>query len=328
MERVMYETLTRVFEDLTLISPTAFRLGSGPVISVQPSADGKALREQLTSSLYTAAYANDYGVVPDTYPANPDHPLRLAQANQSRDVWDPGWQVAATQANGSVSATKGGVEVILSPGSFIGGSGPGFPVANGGAVTAYRPGGSHTVQWGFYYIYGEAPIHVWSDHALFRFYFNVTPDGAVALVEWVSRLLNAYSVPFRMKALTDATHYTRADSAVLYVSRKYAPVVSRLLLAGKPAEVVLNPRVPLFSYPLAEGVGVADDPGGESFGIHRCRLVADAVLSLGTNGKTDTQARLRAVEDCFRQVGLDPDAPWQGPGRSAIFQQLRPLEAA
>ncbi|MEM9061500.1 MAG: T3SS effector HopA1 family protein [Pseudomonadota bacterium] len=329
MERVMHDTLSRVFDDLTLVSRTAFRLADGPVIASDPSGDVAGLVPLLTNALYTAAYANEYGIAPDVPQFAPDHPLRLAHANQSRDIWDPGWQVAAVQPDGAISALKDGVEMVVPPGGFIGSQGPWTPTARGAMVTVFRPGGSHTVQAGFYYVYGEAPIHVWSDHALFRFYFNTTPQGAVALVAWVSQLLNAYSVPFRMKALTDPTHYTRADSAVLYVSRRFNGIVSRLLLAGKPEDAVLKPRVPLFTYPLAEGVGVADDPGNaESFGMQRCRLVAEAVLGLSATGQADTAARLQAVEDRFVQAGLNPDAPWRGTGRSDMFDDLRAGEAA
>ena len=65
----------------------------------------------------------------------------------------------------------------------------------------------------------------------------------------------------------------------------------------------LRDGTPPWTRPLARGVSWADDPGGgESFGLHRCRLAAEG---LGSG---------EGVDAAFRAAGLDPLRPHLAPG--------------
>jgi hypothetical protein len=64
-----------------------------------------------------------------------------------------------------------------------------------------------------------------------------------------------------------------------------------------------------------EGVGAADDPGnGESFGMHRCRLLAEGLVEAYRSNIAGTDARIKAVQARFSQNGLNLDAPYLAPG--------------
>lgn len=345
MDAMVEKTLDALFQDLTLISPTAFRLGSGPVHHVTPapdlapaaatgapSADGQ-LATLLFNVLYNVAYAHAYPGpgADEALAADPYLPARMDHANTSRDSWDPGWQVFSVATNGTVHAIKGEVEQLVQPGEFVTHGPPGTAVAVGTTITVYRRRGAHDAQPGFYYIYGETPIHIWADHALFRFYFNSTPKGVGPLISWISELLNAFHIPFRMKALTDASHYTRSDSTVLYVARRWAGTVARVLAhSARPTDMDLMDRVPLFTRKLAPGIGIADDPGisGESLGMNRCRLVAEAIVEEYGHGRTGREPWMEAVKQRFAKDGLDVARPWLGVGRSDIFDSLMQMEQA
>jgi len=73
---------------------------------------------------------------------------------------------------------------------------------------------------------------------------------------------------------------------------------------------VLVPATPLFARTLAPGIAFAESPpGGESFGINRCRLLAEGLLegfAAGTAPEAAMLARLVAY-------GIAPDAPERNP---------------
>jgi lantibiotic modifying enzyme len=73
--------------------------------------------------------------------------------------------------------------------------------------------------------------------------------------------------------------------------------------------------VPAFTRLLAPGLGLAEDPGdGDSFGMHRCRLLADALVTAHEQGAHSVEARVDAVLDRFAREGINPDRPYLNPG--------------
>jgi hypothetical protein len=78
---------------------------------------------------------------------------------------------------------------------------------------------------------------------------------------------------------------------------------------------ILLPTVPLFSKYLLPGLGFAEDPGnGESFGMNRCRLLAEAVCRAHASGEPSALARMAAVREVFGENGLALAAPYLNPG--------------
>jgi HopA1 effector protein family len=66
----------------------------------------------------------------------------------------------------------------------------------------------------------------------------------------------------------------------MYIRKEAYPAVVNLL--GRIYPLIapfLKPGTPVFTKPLAPGIGLAEDPGqAESFGQHRCRLLADGMI--------------------------------------------------
>src|SRR5262249_33566341 len=79
----------------------------------------------------------------------------------------------------------------------------------------------------------------------------------------------------------------------------------------------LKQGTPTFTKPLAEGVGLAEDPGqGDSFGLHRCQLLADGMIRAYEQGKKSVYERLKVVEDRFAEDGISLEKPFLNPGSS------------
>ena len=73
-----------------------------------------------------------------------------------------------------------------------------------------------------------------------------------------------------------------------------------------------RPRVPAFTLPLAPGVGLAEGPG-ESFGEHRCGLLADGILDARDQGARGHVARSECAIARFARAGVEIDVPYLEP---------------
>jgi hypothetical protein len=74
----------------------------------------------------------------------------------------------------------------------------------------------------------------------------------------------------------------------------------------------LEDAVPALTKRLCAGIGAADDPGDrdESFGSHRCRLIAGALVSAHERGMRTFDARRTAIAAAFEEAGLDLGSPY------------------
>jgi hypothetical protein len=152
--------------------------------------------------------------------------------------------------------------------------------------------------------------------SLIRFYWNVRADGADALFGALSERLERYQVPFRFECLRASDQLVRRDGAVLYVGRRHFSIA-----ADVAAQVQTRHRAALrddacpLTKRVAPGLCLAEDPiGGGSFGMHRCRVVAEGLFNAYARGITEHARRLRTVIERFEARGLDPARPWLNPG--------------
>ncbi|HKI00851.1 MAG TPA: T3SS effector HopA1 family protein [Thermoanaerobaculia bacterium] len=328
--------LRPVLESLMILSPDSFVLGEEPpqvvpafVATVQGLPSHPLPADPLVSSLqgvfYSRAYIRDFGSPePAPLPADPGFLDRLTYANRGRDLWDPGWEVYRTGPGGQLFVHKGDRHRSALPGEYVTGEMPGAVPRMGERVWLRAPRDSRTTQPGFYYLFGETLPGAWDDASLVRFYVHATADGVCGLIEYLTERLNRYLVPYRMKTLSNPAHFGRADGTVLYVARDSFQIVARIFRAlPAPVAAGLRPRVPLFTWRLCPGVGVAEEPNtGESFGMHRCRLTAEGVVEAWRQGRQTLEARLQAVRDRFVAHGIRLDRPYLNPGSCDYFLAL------
>ena len=206
------------------------------------------------------------------------------------------------------------------PGFYVHGDGMSAAHRLGGTVNLLMPRESFDLQPGFYVAFGETVPDQYDDCSLLRIYFNTQAQGAPLLLEIFTRELNRFAAPFRMKCPVAPSHYDRSDAVVLYVPRRYFHLAAHFASQVKDAEW-LRPDVPLFTKELAAGIAVADDPGsGESFGMHRCRLLAQGMIDAWQDDKQTVAARLAAIRTRFIQNGLSLDRPYLNPHSRDIFE--------
>lgn len=139
------------------------------------------------------------------------------------------------------------------------------------------------------------------------------------LVRSVSTLLNRFQVPYRFKCLAHPAAYSRADAAVVFVPRRWYQIAARLL--GDAHRMVashISWEVPLFTKPLAAGLGFAEDPGnGQSFGMHRCGVLAKAICGAAV---TQGSISIAEVERRLSAEGVSPLYPYLNPASVDIYE--------
>jgi hypothetical protein len=250
----------------------------------------------------------------------------LSRANAGRDLWDRGWQIAELLPAGCIRAAKDHFTRTFWPGEFVSFEGPGVAPRAGVQVTAFFPRESTGTQAGYYFAFGNTAEEDLEDNGLIRFYWAVDSGGAVPLMRAVTERLNRFQVPFRLKMPVDRSFYQRLDAAVLYVHKRFYQICARLIVPiHANIREHLSAGVPLFSKPFAEGVGLAEDTGiQESFGMNRCRILAEGIWNADREGglarAAGSDAGIEKIAGHFALQGLDLARPYLNPGSADQYQ--------
>ncbi len=329
--------LNEIFRAIEILSPLEFSFCDRTIQAKarppgQPDAgdapDDDGLLTELKYALYLHCYARPFdGTIPDSinailYRPDPEYVERLRAANHTRFRWDPGWRIYRLGLDGEVQVNKGERHRSPIPGEYAFHAGPGLRPQVGDEVSLIVLPESQRLSQIFYFCFSDVLPDQFDGFSTIRFYFNCTPDGAVALVDFLSRELNQLQIPFRLKCLNERANFDRRDSAVLYIAKRYFHVAGRLL-SQLPASVAsqLEPGVPLFCKTVATGIGLAEDPGwNTSFGLHRCTILANAILDAWRQGRQDSATRLHLFTQRLDADGLSFERPYLNAGSVDFFE--------
>jgi hypothetical protein len=142
-------------------------------------------------------------------------------------------------------------------------------------------------------------------------------------VRTVTKRLGALRTTYSLKLPSDAGGYGRADAAVLFLPDGVIGALAPDLKAiHGEVEAWLEPPTPALTRPLARGLALAEDPGheNESFGTHRCRVLAQAALrAVGRAGGNEDHL-LRALIDGLAAAGVSAARPHLRTATSADYE--------
>jgi hypothetical protein len=236
----------------------------------------------------------------------------LSQANETVERWDNDWIIEQILPGGQYLAKKKGKYKLVLPGEFINLD---YSVAlpkEGARVSIHCLKESLTFQPSFYFVFSNEINSDTNLISLARFYFNIKSTGAAQLIQLLTRQLNKYKIPFSFKCLNNPALFTRSDAAVLYVTKPYYHITSQVLSKIYPnLRSEMDSHVPLFTKKLYDGLSIAEDPGnGDSFGMHRCRLLARGIYNSYLNNDTSAENILQSVEQSFKASGISLDTPY------------------
>jgi Lanthionine synthetase C-like protein/HopA1 effector protein family len=306
----------------TWLGRPSLRLPRSVVRALTPRTARELLRTGMQSRLYDDFYLRGGMAEPTVVPMRrggafgaADFAERLSAANSGTGSFQAGWTVAASGEDGIVVEQNGlALGALPSDCRAVDGNG----IVPGADVLLRIPKELPSMSPGFYLAVGDAGM---PDGPLTRMYWHLTAPAAVDFVRSVTSRLNAERLRFTAKVIDDPAAFRRCDAGVLYVRKPdYGHVMD--VLAGVYAELqpLLDPDVPALTKPLAPGLAVAEDPGeGESYGFHRCSLLAEGLLAAFDAGESAIEARVEAVLDTLSGAGVDVARPYLSPGSSDVY---------
>ncbi len=241
---------------------------------------------------------------------------QLSCANFGRERWEDGWQVCQINAALLVYAQRYTERQLFSAGQYRSLAGGSVQIAPGSAIQAFMAKEARNEQPGFYCVLSETPLEEHDPTSFIRFYWNIDANGAAPLVATITEHMNRFQVAFRFKCLLDPSEYGRSDSAVLFVNKRLLSLVKQLLPRIYSAiKCNLKADIPLFTKCLAPGLGLGEDPGnGESFGMNRCRLLAEGLWKAFAEGVQSEEQRFEAVCHYLVEHGISLVHPYLRPG--------------
>ncbi|MEO8288405.1 MAG: lanthionine synthetase LanC family protein [Chloroflexota bacterium] len=338
MNREQYITRLREAVEATEVhSPTAFswfgRLSPRLRRNVERDLTPRTARSYLTYNLQWRLYYSFYctgRAIPvarhesgQRMAGVPRFVEQLVDANQGNGCWESGW-AASSISDTIVDAEKGGLHLLARPDQCR--SSGNSEITPEAKVSLRFAKGNPSLSAGFYMAMGDRELPVDGSERLARLYWNISPAGSLLLMRSATGLLNSAAIPFRLKVVNDPAGFARCDAAVLYIIQSYYPALADIMqqvYAG--VRPYLRTGVPALTKTLAMGLGLAEDPGdGDSFGLHRCRMLAEGLAQAYDAGKTGTEARLQRVLDRFSEEGVEMGAPFLAPGSQDSYSFAPP----
>jgi hypothetical protein len=160
-------------------------------LAADASSDNLALHQNLENNTFLGVDLEYYD--------------RLHKSNTGEGYFDPGWSVLRQESDGSLAVTKGGLTLHVERDRHLQPTEQSASVGNLVAIRMPR----NLVQNGFYMAVSDAGTDTHPQTV--RVYFNLTPEGAIAVMESLTRQLNQIRIPFAFKVLYNPSDYGRYD---------------------------------------------------------------------------------------------------------------------
>ncbi|WP_329608442.1 T3SS effector HopA1 family protein [Nostoc sp. CMAA1605] len=246
--------------------------------------------------------------------------------NYGTGYFDANWQIIKQEADGNLVVTKKGLKLHIEPVKHLSQLQQNATV--GDSVSIKMP--KSLLTKGFYMAVGDAGANYGQNAdirpSMVRIYLNLTSGGAIALMKAISQALNEIAIPFSFKVLYNPGDYGRYDSGVLYFDKRdYATIRPIIQSIYSSHQQYFQPQVPLFTKYLAPGMGLAEEverklTNQESFGMHRCQLIANGLLLSWEQGNQLPEARMKLIIEQFSSMGIDTERTYLNPDSEDIYQ--------
>jgi hypothetical protein len=216
--------------------------------------------------------------------------------------WEAGWWVAHVSSNGTF-VSNGEIRLFVSDPHELR---PRRPQV-GDQVRVRLPCALPAAVPGFFALVSRRG-RFRRDGPHIRVYMNLTPAGAVGMAGALARLETAR---FEAKFVNDPAGYGRCDTGVIYVEPgSFDALAARVRRLERRHPRWWRAGTPPLTFPVGRGTSVAEAPpelpegASESYGQHRCRLVATGVLAALAGNAPPGAAWRTCVSEAFAEEGL------------------------
>ncbi|MBD2448159.1 hypothetical protein H6G76_13480 [Nostoc sp. FACHB-152] len=248
---------------------------------------------------------------------------RLHESNKGEGYFSPDWLVVREEPDGALAVHQGGLTLHIERNKHLQPYDQSVTVGNSVAIKLPK----NLVQNGFYMAVSNAGSYSGED--IVRVYFNLTTDGAVAVMESLTTQLNAINLPFDFKALYNPSDYERHDSAVLYFGKNSYEVVHPILeRVYTEHQYHFQAEVPLFTKFIAPGLAIAEEPDQkfgekESFGTNRCQIVANGLIEAWEQEDNSPEGRMASILQQFSLREIDLQRPYLNAKSEDIYKKIK-----
>jgi hypothetical protein len=282
-----------------------YNVASKPIVSTDEKESNRKIHQNIENK-------NLFGIDLEFY----DH---LHTRNKSEGYWSHNWQVVREETDGTFAVHKNGLTLHVDPNLHL------LPttqeVTVGKFVSIKMP--KNLVQKGFYMAVANAGSQ--NGHNITRIYFNLTAEGAAAIMESLTAQLNNIPISFSFKALYNPSDYGRYDSAVLYFNKdQYEIVHPALERIYADNQSYFYQQVPLFTKQLAPGLACAEEPNQkfgdqESFGTNRCQIIANGLIAAWQQGEHSPDKRTASIFKQFASHRIQLKRPYLNADSEDIY---------
>jgi hypothetical protein len=282
--------------------------------SLPPDIRPDHLRLQVTQCLYANFYLAGAPVPTslagrarrDAFSREEAHDF--SEANVGRGQSQNDWAIVAEERDAFRVQRAGGPTLWASPNEIIrlgGARGARLTVPN--EMLRYFPS--------FYCALGNVAFAS-RETARVRVYWNVRPGAAPSFLADATRRLNEAGSAFLIKAAYKEAARVRCDNFLVVVERDSIASLRAIREIHAEHRSDLRPATPALTKRLGRGIAAAEDPASrESFGWHRCGLIAEALVNYGEAQTGSDDARLERVAKAFASAGVTVSEPWGDVGQ-------------
>ena len=255
---------------------------------------------------------------------------QLTKCNHGQGYQDPDWLVVARKAANEWKISKNGLHLYIDPKQHLVDSDVKLQI--GQTVSIKMP--SNLVDRGFYIAVGDAGstksntsnTQDHSDFTIVQLYFHVNSDGALLLLDRLTRELNTLKITFDFKIAYDVAGFTSLDAAVLeFKSSDFARLFPIIKDTYEQNRTYFQSAIPFFCKYLASGLGLAEKPRQVSnfefnnIGQYYCSILAKVLLATWQQDHKSDRDKFNYVIDCLSRENVDIKYLYLNPNSIDIY---------
>ncbi|MBF2015411.1 MAG: hypothetical protein IGS23_09470 [Rivularia sp. T60_A2020_040] len=252
---------------------------------------------------------------------------RLHEHNHGKGYCDGDWQILRIEPDGSLAVTKGGLTLHVEENHLESNTStnriddliairlPKNRLNNGFYLAVSNLGQKHQ---------NDLSNNL-SDDENTSIFFNLNPQGAIALMDSITQQLNIREIPFSFQVPHHPLGCSRYDSGILNFQRQDYPIIQKLLKnIYTEHQSYFQLETPLFTKFLAPGLSLAEQPvekplNKQSFGVNRCQIIANALFTAWEKGIDSPSEKVDIIHQHFACKLVDLERPYLNPNSDDIY---------
>ncbi|NJM20299.1 MAG: hypothetical protein HC836_17080 [Richelia sp. RM2_1_2] len=251
----------------------------------------------------------------------------LHEHNRGKGYYDGDWQILRIEPDGSLAVTKGGLTLHVEENHLESNT----SINRIDDLIAIRLP-KNRLNNGFYLAVSNSSQKYQNDlsnnlsnYETTSIFFNLNPQGAIALMDSITQQLNIKEIPFSFQVPHHPLGCNRYDSGILNFQRQDYSIIQKLIKnIYTEHQSYFQSEIPLFTKFLAPGLSLAEQPlekplNKQSFGVNRCQILANALFTAWEKGIDSPSEKVDIIHQNFACKLVDLERPYLNPNSDDIY---------